>query len=299
MKKLLIQQELAKLLLQMEDGDRLPPIRKLAERFRSSAGSVHAALSSLEEKGAVVIEGRGHMGSYVKARSFGRLWFEAEKEPFVTAFTLPTNRRFEGLATGLHKAFLEAGIEIFSIFIRGSHTRIQALRQNRCHVAVMSTYAASELLNENEEIIFELPPGSHVSGHRVFYNPDPINEPLRVAIDTSSADQERLTRLEFDGNSVEFVKTTFMQIEHLLREDHIDAAVWTIDDMEFRKITGIANRPLSDHVQNEIGNAITSASLVARKGDSAVEAVVENVLNKDSIMRIQKDVIDGKIVPEY
>jgi hypothetical protein len=77
------------------------------------------------------------LGSLVVSLSLGKLWDQVEQGPLVIGLTLPMHSRFEGLATGLKRSLEKAGIETYLIFIRGSRTRLKALKENRCHVAVM------------------------------------------------------------------------------------------------------------------------------------------------------------------
>jgi DNA-binding transcriptional MocR family regulator len=120
-----LQIDLAKYLIQVDEGKRLPSIRKLAASTQMSLGSVSTALNELQDMGAVEIQKRGHLGSIVAARSIGTLWNLVEQGPLVIAMTLPMHARFEGLATGIKRAFENAGIEAYLIFIRGSRTRLK------------------------------------------------------------------------------------------------------------------------------------------------------------------------------
>ncbi|NMB60660.1 MAG: GntR family transcriptional regulator, partial [Chloroflexi bacterium] len=154
-----LQVELAKYLIKFNNGQRLPSNRNLASATHMSMGSVSAALKELQDQGVVTIKNRGHLGSIVNDLSLGTLWNVVEQGPLVIALTLPMHCRFEGLATGLKMAFEKFGIETYLIYIRGSTTRIKALSQKRCHVAVMSGLAAEEHCRVEDEIIMELPQG--------------------------------------------------------------------------------------------------------------------------------------------
>jgi hypothetical protein len=198
-----LQVSLARSLIQLEEGKRLPSIRKLAASTHMSVGSVSTALNGLQDMGAVQIHKRGHLGSLITSLSLGELWNLIEQGPLVIGMTLPMHRRFEGLATGLKQSLEKAGIETYLIFIRGSRTRLKALQENRCHVAVMSGLAADELSGKEHEILLRLPPGNWISGYCIFTAPRRWREnPLRVVVDPDSFDHRRLSELEFDGRLV-------------------------------------------------------------------------------------------------
>jgi len=296
-----LQIDLAKYLIQIDDGKRLPSIRRLAASTGMSIGSVSTALNGLQELGAVQIQKRGHMGSVMVSRSIGELWNLIEQAPLVIAMTLPMHLRFEGLATGLKKAFEKIGIETYLIFIRGSRTRLKALKENRCHAAVMSGLAADELSGQDHEIQMRLPPGSWISGYCVFYQasrPHP-HRPIRLAVDPDSYDHRRLTELEFEGQQVEYRWASFVQFSRLLKNGDVDAILWTADQEEAYLGPGIEQRPLSERTMQLIGENSLSATFVARTGSDPVRAVLQAAIEPAEIMAIQEKVVRGEIIPEY
>jgi hypothetical protein len=293
---------LARYLLQVKEGQRLITVRKIAELSGTSIGAVSTAISSLEAAGAVRIDRRGHMGSFLEDCSVGVLWSIAEREPMVISFPLISNTRMEGLATGLKKPISQIGIDVYVSNIRGSRTRMQALRENKCHVAVMSEFAANALAGKSEHILLRFPSGSYVSNHHVFYRPDALkpNRPLRDTTDYSSFDIEGLTELEFKDVEKELVTAPFVQLHRILKQDHADIGIWSIDDMRPHLADGsILHRPLSDEVRQLVKNADTSAALVVRAGADSVQAVIEAAIDIDETLEIQRKVLSGELVPEY
>src|SRR4029077_18124730 len=137
---------------------------------------------------------RGRRGAFLVERSVGRLWATAENGPLVIGLPLASSPRYEALATAIKQLLTTAGLEVFLRFVRGSRQRLQAVRDGRCHLTVMSSFAASELCGPEEAPVLEPPPASYNPGHRVFYSaaaPDP--HPIRVIVDRHSADQQLLT----------------------------------------------------------------------------------------------------------
>ncbi len=178
---------------------RLPTVRQLAQQHRSSLSSIHFAMTRLQEAGAVEIEMRGRLGAFMVDRSIGRLWAVAENDrPLVIAFPLASSPRYEALATAIKQLLVRSGIEVFLVFIRGSRQRLQSLRDGRCHLVVMSAFAAGELCSPDDAVIAELPPLTYNTGHRVFYTATaPESAGIRVVVDQHSADQQLITALEF------------------------------------------------------------------------------------------------------
>lgn len=219
----------------------------------------------------------------------------------VTAMTLPMHRRFEGLATGVKMALERAGIEAYFIFIRGSRTRLKALRENRCHVAIMSGLAADELCKQGQERILKLPPGSWVADYCIFYRVSRMESasPVRVAVDPDSFDHKRLTELEFSGQEVTYRSAPFVQFPRLLTNGDVDAILWTSDQKESFSGAGIQGRPLSERAMDLVGEKSVSAAFVAHKGNEVVHAILTATIKAEEIMDIQKRVVSGELIPEY
>jgi hypothetical protein len=279
---------------------RLPTIRDLAHDHRSSLSSIHAAIGRLEEADAVTIETRGRLGAFMVGRSVGRLWAIATNGPLVISLPLASSPRYEALATAIKQLLTAAGLEVFLIFVRGSRQRLQAVREGRCHLTAMSSFAATELCGPEDNVVVELGPDSYNTGHRVFYtsaNPDP--HPLRVIVDRHSADQQLLTALEFEGPDVTLIPAMPAQIARLLANNQADAAVWTVDEMQVRRPEGILERPLKPEVRAKIGDRMTRAVLVGRSAEAAPLRAVAAPIEPEAVARIEADVLAGRIVPEY
>jgi hypothetical protein len=283
-----------------EPPSRLPTVRELARDHRSSIASIHAAIGRLEEMGGIEVETRGRLGAFLVGRSVGRLWATAEKGPLVISLPLASSPRYEALATAIKQLLTRAGLEVFLIFVRGSRQRLQAVREGRCHLAAMSSFAAGELCGSDDDVVLALPPHSYNTGHRVFYSaahPDP--HPIRVIVDPHSADQQLLTALEFTRPGVEFLPAMGGQITRLLESGQADAAVWTVDEMQVRRPIGILDRPLRPAARRMIGDRDTRAVLVGRAVDTPVLRAVTAAIEGAEVTRIQIEVMAGRVVPEY
>ena len=296
-----LQISLADYLLRIEPGGRLPSVAKLATSTHMSVGSVSIAMNDLQSMGAVKIQKHGHQGSILESLAIGKLWNLIEQGPFVIALSLPMHSHFEGLATALKASVEKLGIETYLIFIRGSNTRLRALKDNRCHVSVLSGLAADESCEKGYEILYQLPPGTWLSGYSMFYR-EPLpapGKPLRVAVDFDSHDHRRVSELEFADYQVEFKHVSFVQFPRLMRQGEVDALLWNSDQADTFLGPGIACRPLSKKVQDQIGDRSISATIVGRGDRPAVRAVINAAIDVDEIIAIQKRIISGEMIPEY
>jgi hypothetical protein len=292
--------ELARRFLMAPDPpSRVPTVRELVHEHRSSLASIHAAISRLEDAGAITLERRGRLGAFLVSRSIGGLWAAAENGPLVVSLPLASSQRYEALATAIKQLLTRVGLEVFLIFVRGSRQRLQAVREGRCHLAVMSSFAAAELCGPEERVILELAPNSYNTGHRVFYAPTEPHRPMRVIVDRHSADQQLLTALEFADGGVELLLAMTGQITRLLTNGLADAAVWTSDEMQATRLDGILDRPLAESVRAQVGDTDTRAALVGRANDADLLSALLGHVAPAEVARIQHEVMSGQLVPEY
>jgi hypothetical protein len=294
---------LAEELLNYKIGDRIPTVREFSDTFKSSVGSVQSTLTYFENEKIFTYDRRGHLGSYLTSISIRKVWKIINLgKPLVVSLPLPTTSICEGLATAIKYELSRSGIEVYLTFLRGSKRRLSTLRQGRCDLIVNSKFDAEMNSLENEEIYLELPPRTYVREHKVYYTgmpfPDGAN-PFRVIMDSDSMDLQRLTELEFEGLQVVNIPASFMQIPPYLSDGRVDAAIWDIDEAEKKLPDAIHERPISKRVLEQIGSTPYMATLVGKKGNLAIKNVVDNCINKENILHIQKEVMNKTRLPEY
>jgi hypothetical protein len=295
-----LRRDVALVLIRTEEGGPLPPIRQLASRFGSSVGATQMAIARLVEEGTVEIDSRPGRGAVLLHKSVGALFAAIHDGPLLVALPLPSTERINGLATAIKASLTARGVEAYMVFIRGSRHRIAALSQDRCHIAVLSRLAARELTGPAYDLLLTLPAGSYVLEHRVFYVPQPTTgRRLRIAIDPSSRDFERLTELEFGDVDAELVPLNYLRSVRAMADGTIDAAILDSEDALMHFPPSLANRSLSERVTKELGGANLEAAFVGRAGNAVIREIVASCFVPAEILRIQEEVIAGRRPPEY
>lgn len=296
-----LRRDIAQVLLGLQPGERMPTVRALTERFGGSLGATQAAVASLQADGAFRTTSRGRNGTVLDERSVGALWAAAREEPFVVLLPLPSTRRIHALATAIKACLSRDGLEAYLGFTRGSQKRLDALRSRRCHAVVMSTLAARAVVGQSEEIALDLAPSSYVLEHRVLVRTDANGDPVSprvVGIDTDSFDFRWLSRLEFPADA-QVVHGSYMHLLDLLNQGGIDAMVWDTEETFGTVGSGIIARPLAPATLQDTGAANTSASMVIRREDAGVRAVLGAVLDTQTLTELQQDVLSGARAAEY
>ena len=287
--------------LSLKKGETIESVRNLSKKMGASIGLLSEVITEIEDAGAVSLEKRGPLGTQIKGMSIGKLWEIARKEPLVIAHTLPSNHRYEGFASGLKTAMTDAGLETYFIFIRGSRTRINALREGRCHIAITSLFAANGLCTRKEDIAFSFSPCTFTSAHHIYMRSGATQDQARlvVGVDPDSYDQNHLSQIEFEYKNVEYKRINFMNIFRCLSSGEIDAAIWTEDDMHPHLNENIVQLPLSAHTQQKVNQSDTQVALIIYKEDKLIGEVIKKTIKPDQVLQIQTDVIEGKRIPTY
>lgn len=292
---------LARDLLTREVGDRLPTIAEYARRLGVGNGSIDKSLHLLQDHGAIQIETRGHLGSFLQARDIAALWTASGANPVVAAVPRPTSLEFEGLVAGLLATFARSHIPLTPLLIAGSRHRISALLGGGVHFTVVSEFAAIQAMRDHpvtiavrlgEESFY--PAGSIV----IVTRPD-LADPQaaeRVAIDLSSYDHETLTRTQFGNRS--FVDVPYPLIPDRLADGTVDAAVWHHTS---RSALGAMVRwrlhPVELPVTQDVVQWMARGVIVARAGDGEVRAVLATAVDPATISVVQGEVRAGRHLP--
>lgn len=295
---------LARRLMAMEPGERLPRLTDLAREFQVGQGTVHQALKSLVEAGAAEIQSRGHLGSFLATVDYRKLWELSGNGTLMGLMPLPYSRRYEGLATGLYEAFETAGIPVNIGYMRGSSKRLEAVLEGHADFAVTSALAADEALRSKEQEWLApvwLGPESYVSIHAILtLNPafTGIQNGMRIGVDRASLDQFWLTEAECEGKDVEFVEVPYMNVVEELHQGKIDAAIWNSDEA-VERYPGVHIVPLANEQARSLAEANTEAVVLIRRDREDLRHLLKRFLLVDQVRRVQEEVMSKKRMPTY
>ncbi|WP_238988876.1 GntR family transcriptional regulator YhfZ [Calorimonas adulescens] len=294
---------LARELISLRPGQRIETVGDYADKLDLGRGTIQSALKYLEDSGAVKLDARGHLGTYIESIEYKKLWEVAGLRSITGVMPLPYSRRYEGLATGLYKTFEKADIPFNMAYMRGGYRREEALEQDKYDFAVMSMLAAELNIasGKDMEIAMDFGRYSYVGGHKVlFSNPknNEIMDGMKVALDSSSVDHFILTCYECEGKQVEYVELSYNQILKSLMDGKIDAAVWNIDEVIDRGLN-IPYYDLKNPKIFELNEKDTVAAIVVKKSNWGIGGILKHVIDKDFVMNVQNKVLAGEILPAY
>ncbi|MEA4874527.1 GntR family transcriptional regulator YhfZ [Anaerorhabdus sp.] len=290
---------LAREFLKYQVGTKIPTVTDMSEKLDIGRGTLQSSLSLLQTTGALKLESRGHMGTYLVKKNTLILLEIANITSIVGAMPLPYSKKYEGFASGLIVAMENHyNIPVSMAYMRGARNRISMLLTNRYDYAVVSKYAADEFMKTNDSIVIvkSFGPHSYLSEHVVIFNnpkAKTIEDGMRVGIDVDSIDQKELTEEVCRGKKVDFIPVDYSQILSRVIEGDIDAAVWNKDEVT-DKIVNI------NYVSVKTENvADTEAVIVVRRDKEEIISLLNEIIDIETVMNIQKLVLEGKITPSY
>lgn len=290
--------KLAKNLIKIPIGGRLPTVNDLSAENEIPVGTAHNALKTLIDSDAIKIVSKGHMGSYLVDKDIKKLLHLIGVRYLFGAMPLPYTRRYEGLASGLISQMENSyDIPVNLAYMRGSKTRIVMLTSGRYDFAIVSKVAAEEYIKQYNDvsIVIDFGPYSYTSQHVIMFHDNNIKEikdGMKIGVDRSSIDQLKMTERACNGKNVKFVEVQYSRIIENVIDGSIDATVMNIDEAIDKKMD-------INCVPIDVGLENTTAVLVVDSNRSEIIDLINEILDKDQVLTIQKHVLDGKIQPSY
>ncbi len=294
---------LANLLLTHQRGDRIQPVQQYAAEFGIGVGTVQAALAYLQEIGAVNLDSRGHLGTFIREINYPVIWRLTGQHHIVGGMPLPYSHRYEGLATGLYQAFDQAGVALNLLYTRGALNRLRALARGKLDFVVLSRFAFDNAIEYGLAIeeVLGLGAESYVGQHIILlrdHDKNEIEDGMRVGIDPSSIDQVLLAKEVCSEKNVEFVKISYMSFMTAMQRGQIDATVWNRDDLyasscPFKAVPLSLVKDLAQTQEN------TEAVIAVKTGNQLGLRTLRSIIDKELVCDIQKQVMENKLTPTY
>ena len=296
----IIVMKLAQEFIGMEVGDRIDTVENYSKEYKTARGTVQSAIKLLQENKAILLEARGHLGTFITGIDYKKLLELTDINSIVGVMPLPYSKLYEGLATGLYKTMYKSKIPFNLAYMRGARSRIDALKKGRYDFAIVSKLAAKQSIEEGTSIsiIVEFGLFTYVSEHAFIFSNSAnksIEDGMKIGIDRTSTDHSILTLKQCEGKNVELIDLTYNQIISKVISGEIDAAVWNIDDILERKVN-IKYYPLKN---NELNSIDTEAVLVMDDSKKELGNFIKRFLSKDEVLLYQKKVVSGEIIPNY
>lgn len=299
----LVTMSIAREAILLDIGDRMRTVDDYVDMYDVSRGTVQKALSRLEDTGAVVIEKRGVLGSFLRGRDRDILWYEADWSHLTGAGAIPRTKRQEALASSVYTAFEEAGVSFTLAYLQGSMHRVKGLLANQFDFVLASKSAADLIVKDygdrvKKSIVLE--PYSYLKEYAIITRIGDKPENARtIGIDPNSPDHAVIAKRIFgervEKGEAEFVEIQYTKMPTATTKGQIDTFIFNRDVMEF-----VFNAPPLDvhELPLELDFAdLTRAVVLTSNNNYRIDDFLRKILCPVLLAAIQHDVLEGKRLP--
>jgi hypothetical protein len=289
---------IARDLIGFSEGDKLPTIQEFTGKLNSSRGIVQKALEELQKGGAIALEKRGKMGTWIGALDREILFRFGGLESVTATMPSPVTREFAGLATGICDAMQQCPVPFNFAFIHGAATRGAALSRMTYDFAVTSCSSAKRLTARHPDLDMILPlDGCIYSPPFVLCGNKPgvtaVFDGAVFGVDPNSLDHFYLTKRFCRGKKVRLVERPYITCRALFLSGEIDFLVFR--DMGWKNNPEIETIPLDG---GENRDYIVPAVLVNKKNYN-MGAILKSLLAPPVIAGGQAAILQGRREVQY
>lgn len=291
--------ELARMFILFQVGERIPTVTAIHEQTKVARGTIQNAIKLLQSCGAITLEARGHLGSFLIEKDMQLLLEIAGINAIVGVMPLPYSKRYEGFATGILAALKNTyHVPAAMAYMRGAQKRIEHLLSGRYDFAIISGYAAQKLEEANSriQIVKSFGSYSYLSEHVIIFCDkkfSAIENGMKIGVDSDSIDQKLLTDYVCKDKEVQYVHVDYSQILKRVLSGEIDAAIWNKDEIIDKAID-------INYVKLDTGEMpANEAVLVVNKEEKVMASLLKHLIDVTTVKNIQKLVLEGKMEPSY
>lgn len=284
---------LARLLLEREVGQRVPPVQELQQTIGTGSGTVVKALRDLQDSGAVTLKMRGHRGTTVEARHVGRLWNAGQLGNFRVVMPPPWPVEQLGILRAMKDLLSRVGVPLVPDFVAGARARLEAVYHERAHAAITSVGAFSshhsDLLGMTSLDLGEFTYYARGSLVVIQREGATIGRRPRVGMDPGSYDHQQLTEAEFGQLEPRYLDCSFFTVPANVLAGEIDLAVWhRMPTVIPPELAGLTLRSPATPTAVALIDQLSHAAVVTRSVDAATNAVLREV-KRSEIVRYQEE----------
>ncbi len=286
-------------LIEKNVGDKIKSISDYYQDFGVSRGTVQNSFSYLKDVGAIEVNPRGRLGTFISCIDKKKMFEIYGDNKFIGVMPLPYSSIYEGLATAIFIESQKKDIDLQMAFMRGAESRIEMLLKGNYDFVIMSKLSGDYYLEKNKELksVTSFGPGTYVKKHIIILNKryNEIEDGMKFGVDNSSRDMVILTKHECRNKKVQFINLPYMQLLSKVISGEIDGAVINADNIK-AAVDNVTIKEIDIQFFNEND---TEAVVIAKNDNKIIFELFKNFVDNDSIIKIQDDVINGEMLPIY
>ena len=281
---------LARDIMSLDVGDRLPTIIEYTDVFSVSRGVVQNSISLLEDEGCISLNRSGKLGTVLSAIDYQKLCQHTHWDPLVGAMPIPFNDIFRSLATALYYDSQKLPLYSSVAYVSGASNRWSMLSKGFFDYIITSVATADYILaaDDNVEMLFSLPDCTYAEPYCLIFldNKDTeIRDGMKIGVDPETIDQLQLSKAMCKGKNVEFVKMPLEGAVEILHTHAVDCMVIR-NEKWFKENTNSIPLPLTA-VDYPIESTTIPAVLV-NKNNYGIKALLNKYLSPQVLASAQK-----------
>ena len=295
-----VTRSLARRLLSVEPGDRIPTTSDIAAELGVGFGTVEKAILALRDGDIIKTRARGQMGTFLLERDLQRQWTVAGLGSVVGLLPMPNSMLFVALATGMTAWLERTGVPFTLNFKNGGHVRIAALLDGRADFVVVSKKTAAFVCEAEPSlaIAFNLADETYYAGHHIMTRAD-LDKPRDqwvIGVDPTSYDHVAFCEALFPDAARKEVR--YVNLPYAIAKGEIDAS--TVHSRALVPLEAAQSLLVEPTLQWDARfHDASAAAVVYRRDNEPIRAVFSEAEDPQVIQEIQRLVLNGEREPEY
>lgn len=285
---------IARDLICLQEGDRIPTVQEYAERFGLSRGIIQNALQQLELQKAVRLEKLGKTGSFVREQNWEQLFLCADLEYITGSMPPPLTHQYGALATGVCEVMANCPATFNFSFMHSGRSRAKALSRSIYDFAIVSLNTAKQLIQFDDSLSIAMVLSDCIYGQpfqlvSTFPPGAQFPSKAKIAADPNSPDQYSIACKWAQENHVFLVHSPYMNIANLLRQGTANFTVTRKD--ETAAYAGSMQLFPLDDLQN---SDMTIPAVLVNRSNYGIAKILQKYLRSDTIADVQKQVLENR-----
>jgi hypothetical protein len=254
---------------------------------------VQKALNDLQSKGALALEKRGKMGTYITACCREILLREGGVEHLTATMPSPLNYELSSLASGVCEAMTSCPVPFNFAFIQSADRRAEALSRSLYDFAITSLASARKLCVKYPDLVIMAAWKDCIYSPRyMLLSNRPGTAGLsprdRIAADPAATDQFFLTKKICKGKKVKLIECPYVTCRALFMAGDIDFLVYRHE--EWTKDARFTASPIEYNNQTDY---LIPAALINRNNYN-IEKILKPYLRSEIIAAGQTAVLEHR-----
>ena len=293
---------LARDLITMQIGDRIPTITDYTEILGVGRGTIQNAISFLEETGSIHLEKQGQKGTFLQAIDHSALWPHTGWGTLLGAMPLPTGPVLASIDGACIYALRQSGFPFASSYTVSNHNRLNLLNEGTLSFVVTSKMGmdTSSERYPNIETAVELTDCTYSSPVMLLHRPeidDCIKDGMRLGVSIRSSEQQYIANRLREYADFQVSEMTIMECNQALTAGEIDCIIGRPEAFETRF-------PFSDYIPKDcvwqpitfLGCDRTSTIpvIACNRNVYGMSKLVRSIMDRENMFKVQQDITTGR-----